>query len=176
MVLFGLLLVPITGIGIRETKLQDWHHSAEEDVGYVGALRTHSTVVVNDPVFGDYAYGGILTRAKDSVRFVARDGLRMRLHVIRNRQRFHLLLDNDGFAAEQPITIGDDLGSVAFHLENRAARPHDTHTRISGMPSGNYAIFVNLRQVAIFSGSDQEQIIRVPLPSGEDAAVTIARH
>ncbi len=55
-----------------------WHYSAEEDVGYVGALRTHATVVVNDPVFGDYAYGGILTRAKNSVKVIARDGLRMR--------------------------------------------------------------------------------------------------
>jgi hypothetical protein len=152
-----------------------WHYSAEEDVGYVGSLRTLATVVVNDPVFGDYAYGGILTRAKDRVRVISRDGLRMRLHVVRNNQRFHLLFDNDGFAAEQPITISDDLETVAFRVENRARRPHDTHMRISGMPSGNYTISVDGKQAATFSGSDQEQIIRVPLPSGEDAAVTIAR-
>ncbi|HKD29367.1 MAG TPA: DUF5695 domain-containing protein [Xanthobacteraceae bacterium] len=152
-----------------------WHYSAEEDVGYVGALRTHATVVVNDPVFGDYAYGGILTRAGDGVRVIARDGLRMRLHVIRNQQRLHLLFDNDGFAAEQPITISDDLRTIAFRVENRAKRPHDTHMRISGMPSGNYAISVNGSPVSTFSGSDQEQIVRVPLPSGEDAAVSIAR-
>jgi Family of unknown function (DUF5695) len=152
-----------------------WYYSAEEDVGYVGALRTHATVVVNDPVFGDYAYGGILTRTKGSVQVVARDGLRMRLHVIRNKQRLHLLFDNDGFAAEHPITISDDLSSVAFRIDNRAHRAHATQMRIGGMPSGNYAISVNGSQVANFSGSDQEQIVRVPLPSGEDAAVTIAR-
>jgi hypothetical protein len=152
-----------------------WHYSAEEDVGYVGALRTQATVVVNDPVFGDYAYGGILSRANNSVRVIAHDGLRMRLHVIRDKQRFHLLLDNDGFAAEQPITISDDLHTVAFRVENRAAKPHATHMRISGMPSGNYAISVNGSQVTTFSGSDKEQIINVPLPSGADAAVTIAR-
>jgi hypothetical protein len=152
-----------------------WHYSAEEDVGYVGSLRTLATVVVNDPVFGDYAYGGILTRAKDSVRVIARDGLRMRLHVIRNKQRFHLLFDNDGFTAEQPITITDELNNIAFRVENRAKRPHETHMRISGLPVGTYAISVDRRQVASFSGSDQEQIVRVPLPSGEDAAVTIAR-
>ena len=99
----------------------------------------------------------------------------MRLHVIRNKQRFHLLLDNDGFAAEQPITIGDDLSNIAFRIENRAGRPHATHMRISGMPSGNYAISVNGSQVATFSGSDQEQIVQVPLPTAQDAAVTIAR-
>jgi hypothetical protein len=152
-----------------------WYYSAEEDVGYVGALRTHATVVVSDPVFGDYAYGGILTRAKGSVRVIARDGLRMRLHVIRNKQRFHLLLDNDGFAAEQPITISDDLSNVAFRIENRAGRAHATHMRISGMPPGNYAISVNGGQVATFSNSDKEQIIQVSLPSGGDAAVTIAQ-
>jgi hypothetical protein len=152
-----------------------WYYSAEEDVGYVGALRTHATVVVNDPVFGDYAYGGILTRAKGSVKVISRDGLRMRLHVIRNKQRFHLLLDNDGFAAEQPITISDDLSNVAFRIENRAGRAHATHMRISGMPSGNYAISVNGGQVATFSDSEREQIIQVPLPSGQDAAVSIAR-
>jgi hypothetical protein len=47
--------------------------------------------------------------------------------------------------------------------------------RISGMPSGNYAISVNGSPVSTFSGSDQEQIVRVPLPSGKDAAVSIAR-
>jgi hypothetical protein len=152
-----------------------WYYSAEEDVGYVGALRTHATVVVNDPVFGDYAYGGILTRAKNSVQVIARDGLRMRLHVIRDQQRFHLLLDNDGFAAEQPITISDNLSTVAFEVENRAHRPHATHMRISGLPSGNYAISVNGQQAVTFSGSDKEQILQVPLPTGTDAAVTIAR-
>jgi hypothetical protein len=152
-----------------------WYYSAEEDVGYVGSLRTLATVVANDPVFGDYAYGGILTRAGNSVRVTARDGLRMRLHVIRNKQRLHLMFDNDGFAAEQPITISDDLSNLAFPVENRAKRSHDTQVRISGMPSGNYVISVGGSQVATFSGSDQEQIVRIPLGSGADAAVTIAR-
>jgi hypothetical protein len=152
-----------------------WYYSAEEDVGYVGSLRTLATVVANDPVFDDYAYGGILTRAGSNVRVIARDGLRMRLHVIRNKQRLHLMFDNDGFAAEQPITLSDDLSSIAFRMENRAKRPHDTHLRISGMPSGNYAISVNGSQAATFSGSDQEQILRIPLRSGTDAAVTITR-
>jgi hypothetical protein len=152
-----------------------WYYSAEEDVGYVGSLRTLATVVTNDPVFGDYAYGGILTRAGNGVRVISRDGVRMRLHIIRNKQRLHLLFDNDGFVAEQPITISDDLGSVAFRLENRAKRSHDTHVRITGMPSGNYAISVNGTQVATFAGSDQEQIVRIPLRAAADAAVTISR-
>ncbi len=152
-----------------------WYYSAEEDVGYVGSLRTLATVVVDDPVFGDYAYGGILTRDKKSVQVIARDGLRMRLHIIRNKQRAHLIFDNDGFAAGQPIAIADDLSTITFRVENRAGRSHETHLRISGMPSGNYAISVNGSAAARFAGSDEEQIVRVPLPSGGDASVTIVR-
>jgi hypothetical protein len=99
----------------------------------------------------------------------------MRLHVIRDNQRFHLVFDNDGFAAEQPITLSDDLSRVAFRIENRASRPHATHLRIMGMPAGNYAISVNGSQVATFSGSNEEQLIPVALPSAEDTAVTIVR-
>ena len=29
-----------------------WYYSAEEDVGYCGALRTHATIVTKDPIFG----------------------------------------------------------------------------------------------------------------------------
>jgi hypothetical protein len=43
------------------------------------------------------------------------------------------------------------------------------------MPAGSYSVSVNGGQVATFSASDKEQIIQVPLPSGDDGAVTIAR-
>ncbi len=95
--------------------------------------------------------------------------------MIRNKQRFHLLLDNDGFAAEQPITISDDLSNVAFRIENRAHRPHATHMRISGMPVRELCHFRQRKPgcdvLRLGPGADRT----VPLPTGEDAAVTIAR-
>ena len=60
-----------------------WYYSAEEDVGYAGALRSNATIVADDPVFGELAYGGVLSRSGNSVRVLARDGLRARFHVIR---------------------------------------------------------------------------------------------
>ena len=39
-----------------------WSYSAEEDVGYCGALRTHATDRRARSVFGEIAYGGLLTR------------------------------------------------------------------------------------------------------------------
>ena len=45
-----------------------WYYSAEEDVGYCGALRTHATILTRDPIFGEFAYGGIATRDGSSAR------------------------------------------------------------------------------------------------------------
>ena len=99
-----------------------WYYSAEEDVGYCGALRTHATIVTNDPIFGEFAYGGELTRKGDVVEVIPRDGLRARFHVIRGDQRLHMELTGDGYAKEQPIVVNDALTKIQFTLENRVKR------------------------------------------------------
>ncbi|HSC28647.1 MAG TPA: DUF5695 domain-containing protein, partial [Vicinamibacterales bacterium] len=130
-----------------------WYYSAEEDVGYCGALRTHATIVARDPIFGEVAYGGLLTRDGASIGVVPRDGLRVRLHVVRGDQRLHLVLDRDGFAKEQPVRIADDLSRIEFTIENRAGRSHQTALTVAGLPAGNYTVAVGGRSVATVAGS-----------------------
>ena len=99
-----------------------WHYSAEEDVGYCGALRAHATILTKDPRFGEFAYGGVSTRTANAVSVIPRDGLRVRFHVVRDDQRLHLELDHDGFAKEQPIVVSDALDRIQFVVENRTGR------------------------------------------------------
>ena len=129
-----------------------WHYSAEEDVGYAGALRSNATIVARDPVFGEIAYGGVLSREGRSVKVVPRDGLRVRFHVVRDEQRLHLVLDHDGFAKEQPVTVADDLSRVQFVLENRSGGAHTTGLSVAGLPAGDYAVTVDGRDVATIPG------------------------
>ena len=130
-----------------------WHYSAEEDVGYCAAIRTHATVVARDPIFGEIAYGGVLTRTGGSVSVIPRDGLRARFHVIRDAQRLHLELDHDGFAREQPVVIADDLSRIAFTLENRSGGPHTVGLSIDGLAGGEYDVTVDGRRVARIDGA-----------------------
>ena len=125
-----------------------WHYSAEEDVGYCAAIRTHATIVARDPIFGEIAYGGVLTRSGTSVRVIPRDGLRVRFHVIRDDQRLHLTLDHDGFAKEQPIVVSDDLSRIQFTLENRTGGAHETGLSIAGLRAGEYDVAVDGKRVA----------------------------
>jgi hypothetical protein len=170
----GFMPEPIGRAWIGKTVRRGaWHYSAEEDVGYCGALRTHATIVARDPVFGEIAYGGILTRDGSAVSVGPRDGLRVRFHVIRDEQRLHMILDRDGYAKEKPIVVSDDLARIEFTLENRTGRAHQTGLTLAGLPAGNYQVAVDGKSVATIRGSRTEQ--KVMLPIGAPAAQVLIR-
>lgn len=152
-----------------------WYYSAEEDVGYCAAIRTHATIVTRDPVFGEIAYGGLLTRRANAVSVVPRDGLRVRFHVIRDDQRLHLELDHDGFATEQPIVVNDALDRIEFTLENRTGGAHETALWIAGLPTGSYTVTVDGRKAAGLDGGVAKTHVVLPIGSSATARVSITR-
>jgi hypothetical protein len=153
-----------------------WYYSAEEDVGYCGALRTHATIVARDPIFGEIAYGGLLARSGNAVNIIPRDGLRVRLHVIRDDQHLHMVLERDAYAKEKPVVLSDDLSRIQFTLENRTGRAHETGLKLAGLPAGDYAVAVAGRTVATVRGGTQEgSKIMLPVGAVPSAQVTINR-
>lgn len=152
-----------------------WYYGAEEDVGYCGALRTNATIVVKDPVFGDFAYGGALTKTAGAVSVIPRDGLRVRFHVIRGDQRLHMVLDHDGFEKEQPVIIADDLSRVQFTLENRGGGAHPTGLTIAGLPAGSYTVSVGGKTVGKVKGSADASEVTLPVGVGATERVDIRK-
>jgi hypothetical protein len=152
-----------------------WYYSAEEDVGYCAAIRTHATIVTRDPVFGEIAYGGLLTRGNEAITVVPRDGLRVRFHVIRDGQRLHMELDHDGFAKEQPVVVSDTLDRIEFVLENRTGGAHETGLWIAGLPGGSYTVTVDGRKAADLDGGTMKTQVVLPVGSGATARVSITR-
>jgi hypothetical protein len=174
----------------KQVRRGAWFYSAEEDVGYCGALRTHATIVTRDPVFGEFAYGGVLTRAGGAVSVVPRDGLRVRFHVIRpstsargalssvegrDDQRLHMELDHDGFAKEQPIVVSDALDRLEFVLENRTGGAHETGLSLAGLPGGTYTATIDGRPAGTVAGGPEKAILRLAVPSAPSARIAIVR-
>jgi hypothetical protein len=159
----------------KEMKRGAWYYSAEEDVGYAGALRSNATIVTRDPIFGEFAYGGLLTRDGRSVKVIPRDGLRVRFHVVREDQRLHLLLDHDGFSKDQPVVVADDLSRVQFTLENRTGGAHETTMSIAGLPAGDYTVSIDGRTVTSIKGTRIDALVTLPVPAAKGADVVIAR-
>ena len=152
-----------------------WYYSAEEDVSYCGALRTHATILTRDPIFGEFAYGGVLTRTADRVSVIPRDGLRVRFHVVRDAQRLHIALDHDGFAKEQPIVVSDALDRVEFVLENRTGAAHTTGLSIAGLPAGNYTLRVDGRDAGKVTGGSQQTIVSIGVPGAPTSRISLVR-
>ena len=150
-----------------------WYYSAEEDVGYCAAIRTHATILAQDPIFGDIAYGGEVMRDGNTLKVIPRDGLRVRFHVMRNDARAHLILDHDGFAKEQPIVVAADLSRIAFTLENRTGGAHTTGLSVE-LPAGEYEVTVEGKRAGTVKGGEQT-IVTVPVTAAATARVAIVR-
>jgi Family of unknown function (DUF5695) len=162
-------------LGNKEMGRGSWWYSGEIDLGYSGALRSAATVVVDDPIFGLFAYGGDVSHEKDFTQVIPKDGLRARFHIVRGSQRSHILLDRDGFAKDKPVSFDDALTTIRFTLENRAAAKHETIVRVAGLPGGVYAAMAqNLpaQQLTVHNG--EEPKIRIPVDSS-GASVVITR-
>ena len=61
-----------------------------------------------DPLFGLFAYGGLLRETDGGIEVIPRDGLRKRFHVIQGERRLHI----DGKPAGQISSRGDEWITV----------------------------------------------------------------
>ena len=164
-------------LGNKEMGRGSWWYSGEIDLGYSGALRSAATIVVDDPIFGLFAYGGDLSREKNLIRVIPKDGLRARFHIMRGAQRMHILLSRDGFAKDKPVSFDDGLATIRFTLENRATARHETMVRIAGLPAGSYKVTAQnhlAQKLTVHDG--EEQLIQIPLDaSGASVVITRVR-
>jgi len=81
--------------------------------------------------------GGILTQNNDGFEVICRDGLQKDFHYIKRKDlRLHVLLERDGFVADQPVSVSDSLDKIGFFLENRAKSEHRTKITLIGMHEG----------------------------------------
>jgi hypothetical protein len=162
-------------LGDKEMGRGPWWYSGEIDLGFVGALRAAATVVVDDPIFGLFAYGGEVEQKNALTYVIPKDGVRARFHVVRGSQRLHLLLERDGFAAGPPISFDDALHRITFSLENRGGGRHDTIVHIAGLPPGTYQVAVQGRPLqTLTSHGGEDQQVRVAMESN-GASITITR-
>ena len=159
-------------LGNKEMGRGSWWYSGEIDLGYSGALRSAATIVVDDPIFGLFAYGGDLSSEKNITQVIPQDGLRARFHIVRGAQRLHILLARDGFRKGKPVSFDDLLRTIRFTLENRAAAKHDTEVRVRGLPAGEYeATAQNHPAQKLTVQNGEEQQIRIPVDASEVAVV-----
>jgi len=162
--------------GIGEIGRGIWHFDGEIDNGLAGAVNAAATVVVDDPIFGLFAYGGELKFQNGTIRVTPKDGIRQRFHMLNVSPGFHMALNRDGFAADNPIIISESLNQIQFKLENRTANAHETALYFSGLPTGEYQILINGEDQSSIDVNSQNQIeVILNLRSESDHSISIEK-
>lgn len=110
-----------------------WPVDGEIDHGLTAGVEAACTVVTDDPIFGLFAYGGVVTENNSEFSIIPKDGVRQRLHLIINDRKVNLLLERDGFAKEKSVIIKKSFERISFNLENRFRKSHRTVLLLSGI-------------------------------------------
>ena len=153
-----------------------WPYDGEIDHGLAGGIRAAATVVMDDPIFGRIALGGLLQPDPDATRVIPRDGVRRRLHFLLGPRRVHLELATDGFAAGAPVVVDDRFHRMAFRLENRSGRAHEARLVLRGLPAGSYTVRRNGEAVARFTSAGSAPVpCRFPVPAEPTHDITVSR-
>jgi hypothetical protein len=139
-----------------------WMYASEIDLGYCGALRAAATILADDPIFGRFCYGGDWRKSGSRLEVIPKDGVRRRFNAMLDNGRLNLNLDNDHFAAAQPITVKSDLSAASFFIESAYWLEHTVTLRLSASASGLYTVRAGSSTVADVNLASGREVV-VPL-------------
>ncbi len=120
-----------------------WYYSAEENLGYCGALRSAATILADDPIFSRFCYGGSWQWLAGTNQVVPLDGVRKRFYAFLNSGTVQLVLNADRFAQGQIIALSDDLAQINFEIESGNPSAHTEPVRLTVPISGQYTVSNN---------------------------------
>lgn len=115
-----------------------WYYSCESDLGFCGALRSASTLVSDDPIFGRFCFGGELQQRGEWLEILPRDGLRQRFHGRLREGQLDLEITGARLRREVALRWNPQRSELQFHLEGSEARPRQIMLRVAGLPRGAY--------------------------------------
>jgi hypothetical protein len=141
-----------------------WYYGSEQDVGYCGAMRMAASALADDSIFGRIAYLGTWQQSGGTNQFVPLDGVRRRFHTMLNTSTLHAVLDNDRFAANQPILCKDDQTLFNFQMESEVTNAHTATLHFTVSTPGTYTINNNHGLVTTTNlVAGQEAVISLPI-------------
>jgi len=144
-----------------------WYYSAEENLGFCGAVRSAATILTDDPIFGRFCYGGTWTNSAGDILVTPMDGVRQRFHMVLNNGTVHLVLDQDHFTSGQSIVAGADLSRFSLTVESGNTAAHSSQLHFTTSIGGSYALSDTSGTLTTLTVQpNQEIIFNLPFAAG----------
>jgi hypothetical protein len=141
----------------------DWYYSAEENLGFCGAVRAAATILADDPLFGRFCYGGTWQQTSTNIQVTLLDGVRKRFHAKLNSGEAHLVIDTDRFVASGGVSIKEDFSTFFCTLETDNLASHSARLHMTVPVAGTYTI-----------SSDEGTIGTINFQAGQEGLVDLA--
>jgi hypothetical protein len=144
-----------------------WYYSAEQNLGFCGAIRSAATILADDPIFGRFCYGGIWTNDAGAIKITPLDGVRVRFHAMLTDGAVHLVLDSDHFTTGQSTSLAPNLTQITFAMETGNTASHTTPLHFSTSLAGTYNLSDQSGTITTFSAvAGQEIVLNLPFAAG----------
>jgi hypothetical protein len=143
----------------------DWYYSAEENLGFCGAVRAAATVLADDPLFGRFCYGGTYQTTSTNIQVTLLDGVRKRFHAMLIGGDAHLVIDTDRFAPSDGINLKEDFSTFILTLETDNSASHSARLHLTLPNPGTYTISSDegtLGTLNIFAGQESFADLQIP--------------
>ena len=156
-----------TWLGGQPMHRGPWYYSAEENLGFCGAIRSAATILADDPIFGRFCYGGFWTNVLSDIQITPLDGVRQRFHAMLTGGSMHLVLDCDHLTTGQSVTVAADLTHVNFTVETANAAIHSTPLHFSTSLAGTYNVSdASGTLMTLVLQAGQEVVVSLPFAAG----------
>ncbi|HWY77119.1 MAG TPA: DUF5695 domain-containing protein, partial [Verrucomicrobiae bacterium] len=150
-----------------------WYYSAEENLGFCGAVRSAATILSDDPIFGRFCYGGTWQQTTN-LQITPLDGVSERFHAMLNNGSLHLVIDTDRFAAGQAIGLATDLSQVTFSLETDNPAAHTARMHLISSTTATYTVSNSGGTLGTLNlQAGVESILDLPIPAGGSLATFV---
>jgi Family of unknown function (DUF5695) len=144
----------------------DWYYSAEENLGFCGAVRGAATILADDPLFGRFCYGGTAQPTSTNIQVTLLDGVRKRFHAMLNSGSGHLIIDSDRFVADRGITLKEDFSLLGLTIETDNPASHTARLHVTVPTGGTYTISSDEGNLGILNmQANQEAVVDLPIPA-----------
>jgi hypothetical protein len=154
-----------------------WYYSAEENLGFCGAVRAAATILADDPLFGRFCYGGTWQQTSTNIQVTLLDGVRKRFHAMLGSGEAHLVVDTDRFAVAGGISLKQDFSTINFSIETDNSAAHVARLHLTLSIPGTYTITSDEGTIATLNvQAGQESVADLPMPAAVGTKTfTIAR-
>lgn len=124
-----------------------WNYDGEADLGLGAVTRMASTIIVNDPLFGWFAYGGNLKINNDILEVIPADGVGVRFGFVTANSRILVELNRDRISSKVPVITEKAGKSFQFFVDNVTGAKHNSQLKLTGTEGTTYNININNRIV-----------------------------